>query len=61
MVSIVGKAPEFVQQARCRQCASVLEYTRGEVKKRTEKDYTQCIDTIRFIICPSCGSEVTVK
>lgn len=61
MVKVVGVAPEAVKQVTCRNCASILEYTKSEVKECYGRDYSGCSDCREWIVCPSCGKEVILR
>lgn len=61
MVKVVGVAPEAVKQAVCRSCASILEYTKSEVKEYYGKDYSGGPDGREWIVCPSCGHDVVLR
>lgn len=61
MVKIVGEDPTQIKRVTCKNCAAILEYILSEVKSRTSRDYTGCVDTDHFITCPKCNKEVVVK
>ena len=61
MVQIVGKDQRLVKRATCRNCASILEYTPNEARKRWYTDISQCREEIREITCPGCGQDLQVS
>lgn len=62
MVAIVSTSPDasVVKHVICRNCGATLAYVPRDVKNRIDTDYTGGRDNVRFIICPNCGSSVTV-
>ena len=63
MVKIVSEEldPEKVKKVSCGQCATRLEYTLREVQEGKHYDYGGGCDRIYWIVCPSCGHNVSVK
>lgn len=61
MVQIVGRNPEAVKKITCHSCASVLEYTKGEIQERHGTDYSGGADGCQFIVCPGCGKNVIIR
>lgn len=61
MVKVVGIAPEAVKQVVCHNCASMLEYTKSEVKEYHGRDYSGGSDGREWIVCPSCGHKVILR
>lgn len=63
MIKIVDPTPDrsVVKQAICRSCGVKLEYVPIDIKERVVQDYGGGHDTIRWIICPSCNNNVTVR
>lgn len=54
------------KEKQCHKCASVLSYTNGDIKtfysswRRTGVESSEC-DVKEYIICPVCGSDITLK
>lgn len=61
MVRVVGKEESAVKRITCRSCASILEYTRNEINRYIGRDYSGGPDGKEWIICPSCGSDITIR
>lgn len=61
MVKVVGRDESVVKKVTCRKCASVLEYTLSEVQQYTSYDYGGGSDIVKYIKCPSCGHDVSVR
>ena len=61
MIRVIGEVPEMVKKTTCRHCAAQLEYTLNEVKKYEGKDYSGGSDGREWIVCPRCGSDVTLR
>lgn len=59
MARVIGKDEKHVHEVTCKNCASVIEYTKSEEQEHVGKDCGGGTDIRRWIICPSCGSEVT--
>lgn len=60
MVKVVGKNDQHVKRTTCRNCASILEYTRNEATPHIHYDYGGGSDTYYWITCPNCGKDVNV-
>lgn len=61
MIRIIGEAPGLIKQTACRNCATLLEYTQSDVRKRTGSDYDGGRFVIEFIDCPKCSNEVILR
>lgn len=63
MVKIVdpNPAPEVVKEVICRHCGVKLSYTPADVRSYHGKDISGGPDGREWIICPNCGSEVTLR
>ena len=62
MVKIVGRDQSAVKRITCLNCASILEYSPGEVKTLWEGiDYGGCPDGAKGFKCPSCGENVITQ
>ena len=60
MVQVVGKDEGQVLKVTCRNCASMLQFTRSEAKQKVYRDYTGDVDIEWEIDCPACRSIVNV-
>ena len=60
---VVSYEPDssVVKQKVCSHCGVKLEYVPNDVQIRYEKDYTGCVDTVRYIVCPVCHKETHVR
>lgn len=61
MVKVVGRDENAVKRVTCRGCASILEYTRSEVKSYTSTDYSGSSDITDYVPCPTCGGKAVVR
>ena len=61
MVNIIGKSPELMKKITCKNCASILEYTKSEVKIRNGQDYSGGSDGMEYIKCPQCNKKVIIR
>ena len=63
MVRVVSTTPHasVVKEVICRNCGATLEYVPADIQERTVSDYTGDKDVIRYIVCPPCGSQQTVR
>jgi len=63
MVTVVSTAPHpsVVKEVICRNCGATLNYVPADVQERTESDYGGGRDIVKFIKCPPCGNQQTVK
>lgn len=61
MVKVVGRDETVVKRVTCRSCASILEYTKSEVKKFTSYDYGGGSDINYYIDCPSCEQKAYTR
>ena len=62
MVAIVGIDQSAVLRVTCKQCASILEYTKSEVIDiKHGYDYTGGYEIDLGIVCPSCRANVFVR
>lgn len=55
------KMPEAFKETGCPSCGSVLEYTMFDTSTKTVTDYTGGKEIIRYILCPKCGFEISVR
>ncbi len=63
MVTVVSRTPHqsVVKEIICRNCGSTLQYVPRDIKERTVSDYTGDREIVRYIECPECNEQVTVK
>jgi DNA-directed RNA polymerase subunit RPC12/RpoP len=63
MVTVVSRTPHqsVVKETICRNCGCTLQYVPRDIKERTVSDYTGDRDVIKYIECPECNHQVTVK
>ena len=60
-VTVVGQDSQVAKRATCFNCGSILQYYPKDVDSRIEHDYGGGSDHVRFIKCPTCAWEVSVK
>jgi uncharacterized protein with PIN domain len=63
MVTVVSTQPHasVVKDTICKNCGSALQYVPRDIKERVVSDYTGSKDVIRFIDCPVCTHQLTVR
>lgn len=62
MATVVGTDTRQVHRATCRKCASIVEYTEGEVRTLwSGKDYGGGPDGAKGFTCPKCGDDVITE
>lgn len=63
MVTVVNKGPHqsVVKETICRNCGCTLQYVPRDIKERTVSDYAGDREIVRYIECPECNDQVTVK
>lgn len=62
MATVVGVDEKAKKRATCQKCASVVEYTEGEVRNLwSGKDYSGGSDGADGFPCPKCGENVIVR
>lgn len=61
MPTVVGKDDKHVHRCTCKNCASILEYTKNEVDEVNGKDYYGGSDGYEYINCPTCGKRVILR
>ena len=63
MVTVVSRQPHqsVVKEIVCKSCGCTLQYVPRDVKERIEHDYGGGSERIRYIECPECVEQVTVK
>lgn len=58
MAKVIGFDPQLLRQCKCRKCTATIEYALNEVKSFVRHDYDGGSDTIHYIHCPNCNSQV---
>jgi hypothetical protein len=62
MVKVVGRDESKVKRITCKNCASILEYTKSEVVNLwAGTDYGGGPDGANGFKCPNCGSNVILE
>lgn len=61
MVKVVGRDESAVKRITCRDCASVLEYTKKEVRSYHGTDYGGGPDGQEWVDCPNCGGRAVIR
>ena len=63
MVTVVSTVPHqsVVKETVCKNCGSTLQYVPRDIKERTVSDYTGDREIVRYIECPVCAHQATVK
>lgn len=63
MVTVVNKQPHasVVKEIICKNCGVTLQYVPRDIKERIERDYGGGSERVRYIECPECNDQVTVK
>jgi len=62
-VKVIDPGPDrsIVKEALCMGCGAKLEYVPNDVKEKSCSDYDGGTYTHRWIDCPQCSKQVTVK
>lgn len=62
MITIVNREPHHsvVKEVICRHCGVTLNYTPNDIQHRTDTDFTGCSDTVYYIKCPNCNTNIFV-
>lgn len=58
MIKVITK---HVWETTCRNCNSTLQYEYSDIKRKTVSDYTGDKETVKYIKCPVCLHDVSVK
>jgi hypothetical protein len=59
MATVIGTDTAQLKRITCRACASIVEYTDGEVRTLwSGKDYSGGPDGAKGFACPKCGQDV---
>ena len=59
MVQVVS--PQKPMQATCYKCKAELSFVFTEIQEKTVTSYPNDREYIKFIVCPCCQNEVSVK
>lgn len=58
MVKVVGKDEKAVKRITCKNCASILEFTKSETRRVKYGDYSGDSWYENIINCPVCNEEI---
>lgn len=62
MAVVVGRDQTALKRVTCGKCASIIEYSRGEVRLLwSDTDYGGGPDGAEGFGCPNCGQNVIVR
>lgn len=62
MAKVVGLDQLVIKRITCKECASIIEYSKGEVRNLWNvKDYSGGSDGADGFSCPNCGKDVIVN
>lgn len=63
VIKVIDDKPHksVVKEAICSNCGVTLEYVPADIEERMVTDYTGDSDVIRFIRCPKCQHQHTVR
>ena len=61
MAKVVGRDESVVKRVTCRNCASILEYTKNEVRSYHGTDYSGGSDGQEWVDCPNCGGRAVIR
>lgn len=61
MAKVIGQDPDHIKKVSCRNCASVVEYTRREIVRVDGTDYGGGPDGCNYIICPECKERILLE
>lgn len=62
MAQVVGTDSTVMKRTTCGNCASIIEYTPGEVHNLwTGKDYSGGSDGADGFNCPNCGKQIHIR
>jgi len=62
-VKVISTVPDVsvVKRKICHHCGATLEYVPNDVKEYSGRDYSGGPDGKKWIDCPNCGEEVTLR
>ena len=63
MIRIIDEKPDasVIKNAICKNCGVKLEFVPLDVKSKSYRDIDGSSDTHRWINCPKCNYEITVR
>ena len=62
MAIVVGIDDSAKKRITCRECASIVEYTLGEVMPlRRGRDISGCADGADGFKCPKCNADIIIR
>lgn len=61
MVEITGYDKDVMKKCTCRECGAQLRYGKHDLHRYSGTDYGGGPDGREWIICPSCGNDVTIR
>lgn len=62
MATVIGTDTSRKLRVTCDHCASIIEYTKGEIRTLWEgKDYSGGADGAKGFSCPTCGKDVITE
>lgn len=67
MVQIVGYNESEKKRVTCSSgpyrvgCGAILTYTKSDVQSYSGRDYSGGSDGREWIVCPGCGSDITLR
>lgn len=59
-VKVIGVDQKYLKKVSCKHCASILEYTRSDIKEIKYPDWGGTVDD-EYIECPRCESRVFLQ
>lgn len=60
-IEVIGKDDKAKFEKTCRNCASILRYTRSDIVTKKHTDISGVTEMYDVITCPSCGKDVEVQ
>lgn len=61
MATVIGIDNKHVHTVSCHNCASIVQYTKSEVKRVDGKDYSGGPDGNEHIHCPNCNHQIILR
>lgn len=61
MATVIGIDDKYVHTVSCKNCASIVQYTKSEVKRVDGKDYSGGADGNEHIRCPNCNHQIILR
>ena len=59
-VKVISEGPHF-NIAECRNCGSILDYTRADTREKSKTDYLGDTEHWLVVTCAKCSADVFVK